>query len=227
MRNIKKFSIIGILAIYTALTPWHVAAGRALFFMAICAALTGCGETAENTTELAIESTTIVTTTAENKEETTTTTTKTTEMTMETVTKTEPETTTEDTATAPADETGIITMEDNDNGMDVEERYLINTIIFSDCWSSYQINDFREMGFILNRINHSIWFGYGDFHNNTIEGLWSQIKRHSKNFSVISIEMIDKLYINDSDKIKYLNGWICFSLLLREFEKEKLNKSQK
>ena len=117
--------------------------------------------------------------------------------------------------------------EDNDNGMDVEARYLINTRIFSDCWSSYQINDFREMGFILNRINHSVWFGYGDFHNNTIEGMWSQIKRHSKNFSGISIEMIDKLYINDTDKIKYLNGWICFSLLLREFEKEKLNKSKK
>ena len=111
--------------------------------------------------------------------------------------------------------------------MDVDERYLINTRIFSDCWSSYQINDFREMGFILNRINHSVWFGYGDFHTNTIEGLWSKIKRHSKNFSGISIEMIDKLYINYSDKIKYLDGWICFSLLLREFEKEKLNKSKK
>lgn len=97
MTNLQRISIISILT--------------------ICAALTGCGETAENNTEPAIESTTIVTTTAENKEETTTTTTKTTEMTMDTVTKTEPETTTEDTATAPADETGIITMEDNDNGM--------------------------------------------------------------------------------------------------------------
>ena len=32
------------------------------------------------------------------------------------------------------------------------------------------------MGFILKRVNHSVWFGAGILHTNTIESLWHQIK---------------------------------------------------
>ena len=48
--------------------------------------------------------------------------------------------------------------------------------IYSDCFRSYQVSDFKEMGYILNRVNHSIWFGYYLFHKNDIESLWGGLK---------------------------------------------------
>ena len=45
-----------------------------------------------------------------------------------------------------------------------------STRIFSDCWSTYQRIDFKNMGFVLHRVNHSIWFGRGNFHTNTVQG---------------------------------------------------------
>ena len=33
------------------------------------------------------------------------------------------------------------------------------TRIYSDCFQSYQINDFNNCGYILNRVNHSLWLG--------------------------------------------------------------------
>ena len=47
---------------------------------------------------------------------------------------------------------------------------------------SNQVNDFRNMGYILKRINHSVWFGIGLFHSNNIESLWGQLKRYTNNF---------------------------------------------
>ena len=55
-----------------------------------------------------------------------------------------------------------------------------STRIFSDCWITYQRIDFKNMGFVLHRVNHSIWFGRGNFHTNTVEGLWSAIKGYVK-----------------------------------------------
>ena len=46
---------------------------------------------------------------------------------------------------------------------------MVATKIYTDCWQSYQGKDFNEMGFILHKVNHSIWFGKGSFHTNTIE----------------------------------------------------------
>ena len=66
-----------------------------------------------------------------------------------------------------------------DNVLSEEES--IKTRIYSDCYSSYQVNDFKDMGYLLKRVNHSIWFGYGLFYTNTIESLWGQIKRKSNN----------------------------------------------
>ena len=68
------------------------------------------------------------------------------------------------------------------------------TRIYSDCYQTYQPVDFERMGYILKRINHSIWFGYGLMHTNTIEGLWSQIKRLNNNFSGLNISMINKSF---------------------------------
>ena len=80
------------------------------------------------------------------------------------------------------------------------------------------------MGFILKKVNHSIWFGYGDFHTNTIEGLWSQIKRLTDNFSGLKFSRINNLFNSDEEKNNYLDGWICYGLLLREIEKKKYKK---
>ena len=89
----------------------------------------------------------------------------------------------------------------NENqNMDLDEEYLENTRIFSDCFSSYQPDRFRENGYILNRVNHSVWFGYGNFHRNNIEALWSQIKRLSNNFSGISIGSLENLYPKELEK---------------------------
>ena len=59
---------------------------------------------------------------------------------------------------------------EDDENMEIDEEYQINTRIYSDCYSSYQVNDFRNMGYILKRVNHSVWFGYESFHTNNVEG---------------------------------------------------------
>ena len=58
------------------------------------------------------------------------------------------------------------------------------TRIYSDCFQPYQINDFYNCGYILNRVNHLIWFGQGSFHTNNVEGVWSKIKRWNNDFVV-------------------------------------------
>ena len=51
----------------------------------------------------------------------------------------------------------IATNENED--MDLDEEYVVNTNIYSDCFASYQPNTFRQNGYILKRFNHSVWFG--------------------------------------------------------------------
>jgi len=53
----------------------------------------------------------------------------------------------------------------------MDEDESIQTRIFSGCFRSYQPNDFNNLGYILKRVNHSIWFGAGSLHTNTIESL--------------------------------------------------------
>ena len=95
--------------------------------------------------------------------------------------------------------------------MDLDEEYLENTRIYSDCFASYQPDTFLENGYILKRVNHSVWFGYGNFHTNNVEGLWSQIKRITNNFSGISISSIGKLYQTDKEKKLFRQlDMLCF-----------------
>ena len=53
-----------------------------------------------------------------------------------------------------------------------------------------------------------------------IEGLWSHIKRLTKNFTGLTITKINSMFDNDNEKKKYLDGWLCYGLLLRECEKK-------
>jgi len=79
----------------------------------------------------------------------------------------------------------------------------------------YQPATFRDNGYILKRVNHSIWFVYGNFHTNNVEGLWSQIKRITNNFSGINIGLIENLYHTENENKNYLDSWICYALFFR------------
>jgi len=48
-------------------------------------------------------------------------------------------------------------IEDTDDNI-LNEEYMINTRIFSDCYAAYQTYDFKQLGFILKKVNHSICF---------------------------------------------------------------------
>ena len=64
-------------------------------------------------------------------------------------------------------------------------------------------------GFILKRVNHSVSFGAGYLHTNTIESLWHQIKMITNNFSGLNIEKLKVMFNNDETSIKnYLDRWI-------------------
>ena len=106
-------------------------------------------------------------------------------------------------------------------------KYSLSTRIYSDCWAAYSKEDFKNEGYILHRVNHTVWFGKGLFHTNTIEGLWSQIKRLNNNFSGLNFEIINQLENKGISAIDYLNDWICWSLYLRICELKKYNKFNK
>ena len=126
----------------------------------------------------------------------------------------------------PLVKNNIITDENNNEEMSEDET--VQTRIYSDCFSSYQVDDFNEMGYILKRINHSVWFGIGLFHTNNIESLWGQIKRYTNNFSGISIESLNSKFNNNEALIKeYLDGWICYSLFLRDIIRKKMSWNQR
>lgn len=126
----------------------------------------------------------------------------------------------------PIIQNNVVTAIDEDENMPLELS--VKTRIYSDCYSSYQVEDFKHLGYVLKRINHSVWFGYGLFHTNTIEGLWSKIKKYSGDFSGISIDNLKKNFNNNNNLIKsYLDGWITYSLLIREFKHRKLSWPQR
>ena len=97
--------------------------------------------------------------------------------------------------------------------------------IYSECFNSYQINDFRNMGYYLKRINHSIWFGYGIFHTNTIELLWNNIKN---NFTCVNINILLKKFNGNEILIRnYFDRWIYYFLFIRDIVRHKLNLNQR
>ena len=78
----------------------------------------------------------------------------------------------------------------NNININIEDDSNKIPLIYSVSFTTHQPNNFRQNGYIWKRVNHSVWFGYGNFHTNNIEGLWSQIKRLSNNFSGISINSL-------------------------------------
>ena len=99
---------------------------------------------------------------------------------------------------------------------EISEVESTKTRIYSDCFQFYQVADFAQMNYILKKISHSIWLWYGLMHTNKVEGLWSQIKSLNNNFSGLNINNIINKFHSNTDKINYLNGWIAYSLFLRE-----------
>ena len=100
------------------------------------------------------------------------------------------------------------------------------TRLYSDSYSVYQNNYFINMGYILHRLNHSLWLGQvgqGLFHTNSMEGLWTTIKRLTNNFSGINFIILANLENKGIRQIVFLNGWICFALFLRDCERENYN----
>ncbi len=110
----------------------------------------------------------------------------------------------------------------------MDEDESIQTRIFSGCFRSYQPNDFNNLGYILKRVNHSIWFGAGSLHTNTIESLWSQLKNIIQNFSGLIVDLLKKKFNkNEIEITNYIDGWLSFAILLRDFRRLKLNINDK
>ena len=107
------------------------------------------------------------------------------------------------------------------------DEYRYATRIYSDCFASYQEHDFNSMGYKLNRVNHSIWFGQGAFHTNTIEGVWSKLKRLEDNFICLSEKILSEYEKKGINRMDYVNGWICKSLFFIKCEHLKLGDNGK
>ena len=121
----------------------------------------------------------------------------------------------------PIIKNNVITAIEDDN---IPQNCSMKTLFYSYCYSSYQIDDFRNLGYVLKRVNHSVWFWYGLFYTNIIESLWSKAKKYSSNFSGISIDNLKKIFNNNPNLIKsYLDGWITYSLLIRKFKQRRLS----
>lgn len=91
------------------------------------------------------------------------------------------------------------------------ESLSTKTRAYSDSFTTYQVRNFKKLGYILKKLNHSVWFGYRLFDSNTVKSLWSQIKYYANHFTGLSIENLNKEFNNDETLIQdYLDGWITF-----------------
>ena len=109
----------------------------------------------------------------------------------------------------------IINNQDNDT-------YHPATRIYTDSFQTYQVGDFNQMGFILHRINHSISFGQGINHKNTVEGIWSRLKRLCDCFNGLNGK---QFYFNNNHNLNdydYFNGYICAGIFYMDCEKNNL-----
>ena len=64
------------------------------------------------------------------------------------------------------------------------------------------------------------------FNTNSIEGLSSCIKRISNNYDGLNIKMLNDLENKGVAPQNNLDGWICFCLFIRYFEKNKFTDEQ-
>ena len=97
------------------------------------------------------------------------------------------------------------------------------TGVYSDCYAVYRESDFAARGFLLHRVNHSVQFGFGSFHTNKVEGLWSCLKCLSNHFSGITFDTLDKLEKEGKNPSDYIDDWICYFLFLRDINRFNLD----
>ena len=100
-------------------------------------------------------------------------------------------------------------------------NFCLSTRIYSDCWSAYRFNDFKEFGYYLHKVKHSVFFGSGLFHKNIIEGLWDSIKRFSYDFEGLNFLNLANLQSKGINIVDYLNDWTCSSLFFLNSERKK------
>ena len=108
----------------------------------------------------------------------------------------------------------------------VEGGLDLRTRIYSDCFSVYRENDFDSLGYVLHRVNHSVWFGLVHIRTNTIEGLRSCLERLSNHFSGLNFNLLENLAKKGVNAVDYLNSWICYCLFLRDCERKKSAENQ-
>ena len=53
---------------------------------------------------------------------------------------------------------------------EIINRLDLRTRIYSDCFSGYRETDFERLGYLLHRVNHSIWLGMGLLHKILLKG---------------------------------------------------------
>ena len=51
------------------------------------------------------------------------------------------------------------------------ESLSTKTRAYSDSFTTYQVRNFKKLGYILKKLNHSVWFGYRLFDTNTVKSL--------------------------------------------------------
>ena len=83
----------------------------------------------------------------------------------------------------------------------------------------------RPLIYKLYKVNHSVWFGHGHFHTNSIEGTWSRIKRLSRSFNGLNGNIFNTS--RDIDNKAYFEGWICTAIFFMKCESLHLAINQK
>ena len=101
------------------------------------------------------------------------------------------------------------------------------TRIYSDSFATYQEEDFENLGYKLNKVNHSVWFGIGLFHTNTVEGLWDQIKGLSNNFAGLNFSILENIEKEGIQSEDYINDWLCYYLFLRDLKRKTFSENDK
>ena len=64
-------------------------------------------------------------------------------------------------------------------------------------------------------------------HTNTVEGVWSQLKYLSKDFSGITFSLLEQLETCGIKSEDYLNDFICYYLFLRYCRRKQMSNTQK
>ena len=90
----------------------------------------------------------------------------------------------------------------------------------------YIENVFNAKGFFLHSVNHSIWFGQGLFHTNTVEGLWACIKRITNNFSGLIFNILSNLENEGINVSDYIDNWSCYALFIRDINRNNSNEDE-